>query len=80
MIAGPSEILVLADETADPAYVAADLMSQAEHDRMASAILLTTSRKLAEETVKEIDRPGPEPFPEGDHREVPDGFRGHHRL
>ena len=56
MIAGPSEILVLADETADPAYVAADLMSQAEHDRMASAILLTTSRKLAEETVKEIER------------------------
>ena len=56
MIAGPSEILVLADETSEPSYVAADLMSQAEHDKMASAILLTTSRKLAEETVKEIAR------------------------
>ena len=56
MIAGPSEILVLADETANPVYVAADLMSQAEHDVLASAILITTSRKLAEETVKEIER------------------------
>ncbi len=46
-IAGPSEILVLADDTADPAYVAADLLSQAEHDEMASAILITTSRQLA---------------------------------
>lgn len=56
MIAGPSEILVIADETADPKFLAADLMSQAEHDRLASAILLTTSKKLAEETVKEIKR------------------------
>ncbi len=48
-IAGPSEILVLADETANPAYVAADLLSQAEHDEMASAILITTSEKLARE-------------------------------
>lgn len=48
-IAGPSEILVLADETADPRWVAADLLSQAEHDELASAILVTTSRKLAEE-------------------------------
>ena len=56
MIAGPSEILVLADESADPVYVAADLMSQAEHDRLASAILITTSEKLAEETVKELSR------------------------
>lgn len=47
-IAGPSEILVLADETANPRYVAADLLSQAEHDEMASAILITTSRELAE--------------------------------
>ena len=47
-IAGPSEILVLADETANPRYVAADLFSQAEHDEMASAILITTSRELAE--------------------------------
>lgn len=55
MIAGPSEILVLADETANPAYIAADLMSQAEHDPMASAVLLTTSRKTAEDTLKEIE-------------------------
>ena len=47
-IAGPSEILVLADETANPRYVAADLLSQAEHDELASAILITTSRELAE--------------------------------
>lgn len=54
-IAGPSEILVLADETATPKYVAADLLSQAEHDEMASAILITTSKALAEEVTKEID-------------------------
>lgn len=54
-IAGPSEILVLADETATPKYVAADLLSQAEHDEMASAILITTSKSLAEEVAKEID-------------------------
>ena len=56
MIAGPSEILVIADDSAKPRFVAADLMSQAEHDRLASAILVTTSEKLAEETVKEIER------------------------
>ncbi len=55
-IAGPSEILVLADETANPRYVAADLLSQAEHDEMASAILITTSRTLAEEAAKEAER------------------------
>lgn len=55
-IAGPSEILVLADETANPRYVAADLLSQAEHDEMASAILVTTSGKLAEEVEKEIGK------------------------
>ena len=55
-IAGPSEILVLADETANPLYVAADLLSQAEHDEMASAILVTTSRKLAEEVSAEVGR------------------------
>ena len=55
-IAGPSEILVLADETANPRYVAADLLSQAEHDEMASAILITTSPKLAEEVSAEIDQ------------------------
>lgn len=54
-IAGPSEILVLADETATPRYVAADLLSQAEHDEMASAILVTTSEKLADAVSKEID-------------------------
>lgn len=56
MIAGPSEILVLADETADPKYLAADLMSQAEHDVMASAILLTTSERIAQETAAELER------------------------
>lgn len=56
MIAGPSEILVMADETARADFLAADLMSQAEHDRMASAILLTTSEKIAEETALEIEK------------------------
>ena len=54
-IAGPSEILVLADETANPRYAGADLLSQAEHDEMASAILITTSRTLAEQVSKEVD-------------------------
>lgn len=54
-IAGPSEILVIADETANPRYVAADLLSQAEHDELASAILITTSEKLANEVSEEID-------------------------
>ncbi len=56
MVAGPSEVLVIADESADPKYVAADLLSQAEHDRMASAVLLTTSRALAEAVNAEIVR------------------------
>lgn len=56
MVAGPSEILILADETANPKFLAADLMSQAEHDVLASAILLTTSEKIAEETLKELER------------------------
>ena len=55
-IAGPSEILVLADETANPHYVAADLLSQAEHDEMASAILITTSAKLAKQVSAEVDQ------------------------
>lgn len=55
-IAGPSEIMVLADETANPRFVAADLLSQAEHDEMASAILVTTSRDLAEQVSKEVER------------------------
>ena len=54
-IAGPSEILVLADETANPRYVAADLLSQAEHDEMASAILVTTSEELAKKVSDEVD-------------------------
>ena len=54
-IAGPSEILVLADESANPRYVAADLLSQAEHDEMASAILITTSMELAEKVSEEVD-------------------------
>lgn len=56
MIAGPSEILIVADETANPKFLAADLMSQAEHDKIASAILITTSEKIADETSAEIER------------------------
>lgn len=56
MIAGPSEVLVIADETANPKFVAADLLSQAEHDRLASAVLLTTSQTLAEAVDAEIVR------------------------
>lgn len=56
MIAGPSEILVMADETANPVYLAADMMSQAEHDVLASSILLTTSGRIANDTVAEIER------------------------
>lgn len=55
-IAGPSEILVIADEGANPRYVAADLLSQAEHDELASAILVTTSMELAEEVSREVDQ------------------------
>lgn len=54
-IAGPSEILVLADDSADPRYVAADLLSQAEHDELASAVLITTSRALAEAVSREVE-------------------------
>jgi len=56
MVAGPSEILIIADETASAKYVAADLISQAEHDELASSILVTTSEKLIEETEKELER------------------------
>ena len=56
MVAGPSEILIVADKSAKPAFLAADLMSQAEHDRLASAILLTTSSDIARQTAKEIDK------------------------
>lgn len=56
MIAGPSEILIIADQTCNPVYVAADMLSQAEHDRLASAILVTTSGKLAEDVRQELER------------------------
>ena len=56
MVAGPSEVLVIADQTADPKYVAADLLSQAEHDKLASAVLLTDSMKLAQAVKAEIVR------------------------
>jgi len=56
MIAGPSEILIVADQSANPKYVAADLMSQAEHDRLASAILVTTSSSLVEKVNQELER------------------------
>lgn len=56
MVAGPSEILIVADETAEPKFLAADLMSQAEHDVLASAILLTTSQRIAEETIEELEK------------------------
>ena len=56
MIAGPSEVLIVADKSANPKFLAADLMSQAEHDKMASAILLTTSEETANETAKELSR------------------------
>lgn len=55
-VAGPSEILVLADKTANPRYVAADLLSQAEHDELASAILITTSKELAEQVSAEVEQ------------------------
>ena len=56
MIAGPSEIGIIADESADPAYLAIDLLSQAEHDEMASSLLITTSQEVADETVAEIEK------------------------
>lgn len=55
MVAGPSEILIVADEKANPKYIAADLMSQAEHDELASSILVTTSKRLADKVNKEIE-------------------------
>lgn len=56
MVAGPSEILIIADDTCNPVYVAADMLSQAEHDRLASAILVTTSERLAAEVRQELER------------------------
>ena len=56
MVAGPSEILIIADKKANPSYIAADLISQAEHDEMAASILITDSRPLANEVIKELNR------------------------
>lgn len=56
MVAGPSEVLVIADETANPKYIGADLMSQAEHDKLSSSILITTSESLADKVNEEIER------------------------
>jgi histidinol dehydrogenase len=56
MIAGPSEILILADDTANPVFIAADLLSQAEHDKLSSSVLITTSEKIAQETIKEVKK------------------------
>ncbi|MDO4742734.1 MAG: histidinol dehydrogenase [bacterium] len=56
MVAGPSEILILADKTANPKFIAADLMSQAEHDVLASAVLITTDKNIAEQTLKELEK------------------------
>lgn len=56
MIAGPSEILIVADEKSDAAVLAADLLSQAEHDKMATAVLVTDSEALANQVAKELDR------------------------
>ena len=56
MLAGPSEILILADETADPAYVAADMLSQAEHDVLASSIVITTSKELVPQVEAELEK------------------------
>ncbi|MCL2037130.1 MAG: histidinol dehydrogenase [Oscillospiraceae bacterium] len=56
MIAGPSEILVIADKTAEPAYIAADLLSQAEHDTLASSVLITDSKEIAHKTVEELEK------------------------
>ncbi|MDP4119071.1 MAG: histidinol dehydrogenase, partial [Bacillota bacterium] len=60
MIAGPSEILVVADKTCNPVYVAADMLSQAEHDKMATAVLVTDSEKLAQEVQLELERQIPQ--------------------
>lgn len=56
MLAGPSEVLIIADDSAPPAYIAADMLSQAEHDVLASCVLVTTSRRVAEETARELER------------------------
>lgn len=56
MVAGPSEILIIADKSANPVYLAADMMSQAEHDMLASSILVVTDEKIADETINELEK------------------------
>ena len=56
MIAGPSEICIAADASGDPAFIAADMLSQAEHDKMASSILITDWKEIAEKTAKELEK------------------------
>ena len=80
MVAGPSEVLVIADRPADPKYVAADLLSQAEHDRLASAVLLTDSWELAQAVDREVVRQTGYLEPLGDHGGIPAGLRVRHRL
>ncbi len=70
MVAGPSEVLVIADGTANPVWAAADLLSQAEHDPLAAAVLVTDSEPFARAVAEEL----------GDHRALPHGLRGSHRL
>ncbi len=79
MIAGPSEILVLADGGCNPSWVAADLLSQAEHDVLASAVLVTDSRRLAEAVQKELESQLEHSAPAGHRPAVHPGQRAHHR-
>ncbi len=71
MIAGPSEILVVADGKSDPAWVAADLLSQAEHDTHAAAVLVTDSRPLAEAVQREMEAQLEKPAPAGHRPKIP---------
>jgi len=73
-IAGPSEILVLADETANPRYIAADLLSQAEHDEMASAILITTNEEFADKVDAEVKGFVEKTFQKSHYREISGEF------
>ena len=79
MIAGPSEVLVIADGNSNPAWVAADLLSQAEHDKMASAVLVTDSRELAQAVSQEIEGPAPDLGAGGDRPGVHRGQRQDYR-
>ena len=80
MIAGPSEVLIIADETADPKYIAADLLSQAEHDERAASVLLTTSREIAESVSTELDVQLKHAAKKRDRGEIHRGLRNHSRC